>query len=91
LPASENLHKAQSTKHKAQSTKHKAQNPNLPHCNGNGWFTSKSSRNSDNAALTLCAITGREQMQHQAKPTLSPHHLVGAGEQERRIYQPGAL
>jgi hypothetical protein len=31
------------------------QKPNLPHCNGNGWFTSKSSRNWDNAALTLCA------------------------------------
>jgi hypothetical protein len=32
--------------------------PALPHCNSNGRFTPKSSRNSDKAALTLCAITG---------------------------------
>ncbi len=31
------------------------QNPNLPHCNSNGRFTPKSSRNSDKPALTLCA------------------------------------
>ena len=43
------------------------QNPNLPHCNSNGRFTPKSSRNSDKAALTLCARTG---LMHRSKKHL---------------------
>jgi hypothetical protein len=41
--------------------------PALPRGDGNGRFTSESSRNSDKAALTLCASTGNGQMHHSVE------------------------
>jgi hypothetical protein len=40
--------------------------PALPRRNSNGRFTSESSRNSDDAAPTLRAISGREQVQQRS-------------------------